>query len=298
MMPIAIAGVQMHVSTDKENLSAMRARLAELMHRFPWVQMVVFSELCAFGPNPVHAHPLPGPTEQIFQEMASKHGVWLLPGSIFERRGEQLFNTAIVIDPAGKVVGRYRKMFPFRPYEADVEAGTEFLTFDVPQVGRFGVSICYDMWFPETTRTLAAMGAEVILHPTMTNTLDRDVELAIARASAAINQCYFVDINGVGGGGYGRSILVGPNGSVLYTAGSGEELLPFEADLERVRRARKVGLHGLGQPLKSFRDRMVDFSVYRHGAPGFESLAKLGELAVPQKPTGSGRISESHGGDR
>ena len=50
---------------------------------------------------------------------------------------------------------------------------------------RAGISICYDMWFPETTRSLVAMGAEVILHPTMTNTIDRDVEQSIARASAA-----------------------------------------------------------------------------------------------------------------
>ena len=72
------------------------------------------------------------------------------------------------------------------------------MVFDVPSVGRFGVSNCYDMWFPETTRTLAAMGAEVILHPSMTNTIDRDVELAIARTNAAINQCYFFDINVAG----------------------------------------------------------------------------------------------------
>ena len=69
-----------------------------------------------------------------------------------------------------------------------VREGTDFVVFDIPKCGRVGVSNCYDMWFPETTRTLAAMGAEVILHPSMTNTIDRDVELAIARASAAINQ--------------------------------------------------------------------------------------------------------------
>jgi predicted amidohydrolase len=57
------------------------------------------------------------------------------------------------------------------------------------------------MWFPETTRQLAALGAEVILHPTMTDTIDRDVELPIARANAAMNQCYFFDVNGVGDGG-------------------------------------------------------------------------------------------------
>src|SRR3546814_4288082 len=96
-------------------------------------------------------------------------------------------------------------MFPFAPYERGVAPGSEFVVFDVPGAGRFGVSICYDMWFPETTRSLASLGAEVILHPTLTNTIDRDAELAIARASAATNQCYFVDINVAGALGVGRS---------------------------------------------------------------------------------------------
>jgi predicted amidohydrolase len=82
-------------------------------------------------------------------------------------------------------------MYPFEPYEQGVTPGEEFCVFDIPEVGRFGVSICYDMWFPETTRTLAWMGAEVILHPTMTGTIDRDAELAIVRASAVTNQVYF-----------------------------------------------------------------------------------------------------------
>ena len=139
----------------------------------------------------------------------------------------------------------------------------------MPGAGRFGVSICYDMWFPETTRTLAAMGAEVILHPTMTDTIDRDVELAIARASAAQNQVYFFDINGVGDGGVGRSIVCDPSGYVLHQADGGAEIVPISVDFERVRRERELGLRNLGQPLKSFRDRDCDFKVYRRESPTF-----------------------------
>src|SRR5262249_55728414 len=149
-------------------------------------------------------------------EIGRLNGVWLVPGSLFERSGNAVFNTTPVIAPTGAVVARYRKMFPFQPYERAIESGSEFVTFDIPGITRAGVSICYDMWFPETTRTLAAMGAEVILHPTLTDTIDRDVELAIARASAATNQCYFFDINGVGDGGVGRSIVVDPSGYVLH----------------------------------------------------------------------------------
>ena len=73
-----------------------------------------------------------------------------------------------------------------------------FCVFDVPDVGRFGLSICYDMWFPETTRQLTSQGVEVLLHPVLTGTTDRDAELAIARATAAQFQCYVIDVNGLG----------------------------------------------------------------------------------------------------
>ena len=283
MTPFAIAGIQMPISAESENITAMGKRLAHLMHRFPWVQMVLFSELAAFGPAPRHAQPLPGPAEAAFCEMAARHHVWLVPGSLFERRDEGIFNTAPVIGPAGNVVARYRKMFPFQPYEIGIRPGTEFVVFDVPEVGRFGVSICYDMWFPETTRQLAALGAEVVLHPTMTDTIDRDVELPIARANAAINQCYFFDVNGIADGGTGRSIIVGPSGHVIHEAGAGAEFMPVEVDLDRVRRERERGLRGLGQTLKSFRDRLVEFPVYHRNEVTEAYLRSLGPLVKPAR---------------
>lgn len=283
MTPFAIAGIQMQVSASHSNLDAMAHRLDVLMARFPWVQMVVFSELAPFGPLPGYAQPLPGPAEERFCAMAARHRIWLLPGSLFEQSGEHIYNTTPVIDPDGRVIARYRKIFPFRPYEMGVESGHEFVVFDVPEIGRFGVSICYDMWFPETSRTLAAMGAEVILHPTMTDTIDRDVELSIARATAVTNQCYFVDINGVGDGGVGRSIIVGPSGYVIHEARGGEELIPVEINLDRVRREREFGIRGLGQPLKSFRDRPVDFPIYTHEPNAEQYLDSLGPLLKPER---------------
>ncbi|GJL82986.1 MAG: hypothetical protein DHS20C01_26200 [marine bacterium B5-7] len=277
MVPFNIAGVQLNVSLA-DNIDVMERRIAAIVNRFPWIQMILFSELAALGPSPANAQPFPGPTEQRFCEIAHRHGIWLIPGSIFEMFEGRVYNTASVINPEGSVIGRYRKMFPFRPYEIGVESGSDFLVFDVPDVGRFGVSICYDMWFPETTRTMVSMGAEVILHPSMTDTIDREVELSIARASAAINQCYFFDINGVGEWGNGRSIIVGPSGYVIHEAGSGEEIMPVEINLSRVRREREIGLRGLGQPLKSFRDRPVDFNVYQSDKFDHSYLNSLGVL--------------------
>ncbi|MGP1309390.1 MAG: nitrilase-related carbon-nitrogen hydrolase [Phycisphaerales bacterium] len=278
MRPFAIAGLQLHISGRQSNLAHLTDRLEMLMHLYPWVQMVVMSELATFGGWTGHALPFPNEVEDVYRRLAEKHQIWLLPGSLYEKTDRGIYNTTPVIDPGGNVIARYRKMFPFMPYETGVESGTEFCVFDVPDVGRFGVSICYDMWFPETSRTLAAMGAEVILHPTLTPSIDRDVELAIAKATAAINQCFVIDINGVGDGGNGRSILVAPTGDILYEAGSGEEMLPIELHLERVRRSREVGLKGLGQPLKSFRDRKVEFEVYQRSCPANAYLDTLGPL--------------------
>ncbi len=272
----------MKVSATEHNLPAMAARLDELMAIYPWVQMVVYSELAIWGPVRAKAQPIPGPAEEAFRKMAAKHRIWLIPGSMYESAGDRIYNTSQVINPEGQVVGRYRKLFPFRPYEMGVSAGDEFLVFDVPDVGRFGVSICYDMWFPETTRTLAVMGAEVILHPSLTGTIDRDVELSIVRATAAMNQCYFFDINGVGDGGVGRSIICGPEGNILHQAGDQEEMIPMEIDLERVRRSRVHGLLRLGQVLKSFRDRSVEFPIYQSGAQ-YPYLDSLGPLEKPSQ---------------
>ncbi len=285
-----MAGLQLRISGVESNLQYLSRKLDHLMAVFPWVEMVVFSELATYGPSTAQAEPLPGPTEDAFGKMARKHRLWLVNGSLYERRRGKIYNTASVLNPEGEVVGRHRKLFPFTPYEQGVEAGEEFLVFDVPEVGRFGVSICYDAWVPETSRMLAAMGAEVILHPSLTGTVDRDVELAIARSTAATNQCYFVDINGLGAGGVGKSILVGPHGRILHQAGSDEELITAELDLERVRRSRERGMRSLGQPLKSFRDRRVRFSVYdRRWKGGDEYLDSLGSLEKP------GRASEAGG---
>ena len=283
MTSFAIAGLQLATSGLRDNVPYLKARLDHAMVLFPWVQMVVFSELAGFGPATKHAQPRGGPGEKAFAEMAKANGVWLVNGSLFEREGDKVYNTSTVFDPRGEVVAQYRKMFPFRPYEEGVEAGTEFVLFDVPDVGRFGLSICYDMWFPETTRTLACAGAEVILHPSLTATIDRDVELAMARSSAATNQCFFVDVNGIGAGGIGHSIIVGPAGDVLHQAGPTEEIIPIELELDRVRRGRERGLRSLGQPLKSFRDAPVDFRVGLRDAPEREFLSTLGPLVKPTR---------------
>jgi predicted amidohydrolase len=289
MKPFAIAGIQMKVYATQSNVEMMKVKLDILMNLYPWVEMVLFSELCAYGPLTHTAQEIDGPFNLEMKKMAKKHGIWLLPGSIFEKRDDKIYNTASVYNPDGEVVTRYSKMFPFYPYEVGVTPGNEFCVFEVPDVGKFGVSICYDMWFPETIRTLAVKGAEVILHPTLTGTIDRDIELAIARASAATNQCYFFDINGLESGGSGRSIICGPDGNILYQADSTEELIPIEINMEKVKRSRELGILRLGQPLKSFRDHLGIFNIYQNGAD-LSYLESLGPLIKPTRLDELGKL--------
>jgi predicted amidohydrolase len=281
MTPFAIAGIQMQLGHGS-NIEAMRHRIDLTMHLYPWVQMVMFSELAVYGPLLHHAQPLPGTAEAAFQEMARQHKIWLVNGSMYERREGGIYNTTSIIDPDGEVIGRYRKMFPFRPLEEGVQAGDQFFSWDIEGVGKFGILNCYDIWFPETSRQLTAQGVEVILHPVMTHTIDRDVDIAISHATSAMMQCYVFDVNGLGAGGNGQSCVFDPSGRQLHRCDTTEQIVPLEIDLEQVRRSRERGLRGLGQMAKSFRDRPAEFPVY---AKGFDTgyLESLGALTTPRR---------------
>lgn len=290
MNPFAIAGIQMYVNALQPNVDGMMHRLDVLMARFPWTQMVMFSELAPFGPLEKFKLEQENETIDRFCAAARRHKIWLIPGSMFltHPADGKVYNTSLVINPDGEVIRRYAKMFPFLPYEEGVAAGTEFCVFDVPDVGRFGLSICYDIWFPETTRQLTSQGVEVLLHPVLTGTTDRDAELAIARATAAQFQCYVFDVNGLGAGGVGKSCVVDPSSLVLYQSAGQEDMFPIEIDLSVVRRQRETGLKGLGQVLKSFRDRSTDFSVYDRSTGTDDFLKTLGPLEIPKQGSRAG----------
>jgi deaminated glutathione amidase len=274
-----VAGLQLDLHAE-DNLARIAAEVAAAKRRFPWIDMIILSELAAYGPNTGRAQAPGGRAESAFCQMARDNAVFLLSGSLFEVENGQISNVALVIDPAGKVVARYRKMFPFRPYEEGVTPGDSFCVVPIAGAGCLGVSICYDLWFPEVTRNLAWMGAEALICPSLTDTIDRDVELSLARANAAANQCYVINVNAGSPMGMGQSIVCGPGGEVIHQAGSGYEVFVVELDFDYVARVRRQGWQGLGQPLKSFRDRKVRFPAYQEGAES-PCLDELGTLAKP-----------------
>ena len=150
---------------------------------------------------PVKGHPV----LEAVCEAARAAAVWVHLGSLAIDAGDRWANRAFLIDASGQIRARYDKLHLF---DVDLPTGESWresasyvpgqgtVVADTP-VGPLGLSICYDIWFPETTRTVTAMGAEVILHPVMTHTIDRDVDLNIAKASAAMFQAYVFDINGL-----------------------------------------------------------------------------------------------------
>jgi predicted amidohydrolase len=260
-----------------------------LSKSFPWVQLVMFHELVVPGlvqfTTPgnkdwltKNSETIPGPLSDRLCELARNLNRWLIPGSMYERIGDKLYNTSLVISPQGEIIRKYRKMFPWLPYEAGVTPGDEFCVFDIPEVGRFGLCICYDMWFPEIVRTLAWSGAEVILQPTLTPTSDRELELVMCRANALFNQCFFISVNGVGTWGGGRSTMIDPDGRILQEASTNQTILTEMIDLDHTTRTREFGTIGLAQTLKQLRDSDVSFPIYKNGKLAKGSFANLGAL--------------------
>ena len=284
MSKLNIGGLQLafaeNLAIDGCYFDLIEAQINSAMARFPWLDMLVLSELASYGVKSCYAENQNASVEQFYSKLAKKHQVWIIPGSYLEKSGTEIFNTAPIINPKGEIISRYRKIYPFLPYETNISCGNKFIVFEVPGIGKLGVVICYDQWFPEVIRSLTWLGAETIICPTFTNTIDRPKELILAQANAITNQCYFVNINAAGTSGYGKSVIYGPEGETIYQAGNGQELITVEIDFDRVRHVRERGLHGLCQNLKSFRDNPIEFPVYKKIA-GDGELKKLGKLELP-----------------
>jgi predicted amidohydrolase len=269
VLPIAV--VQAQPREIHEPLSGFNEHTHWLLKCFPQTQMIVYPELhlCHAELNKQAlleiAQPLSGARVSALRELAADLGVWLIPGSVCELGAQgELYNTALAISPEGELVASYRKVFPWRPYEP-FDAGNRFVTFEMPEIGRAGFSICYDAWFPEVTRHLAWMGAEVVLNLVKTTTCDRSQEIVLARANAIVNQVFVVSVNCAGPIGTGQSLIVDPEGLVrTATVGTEATVLTDVLDLEHVARVRKYGTAGLTRMWEQFQpgDQSLSLPLY------------------------------------
>lgn len=238
------------------------------------------------------AERIPGPSTERLGALAREHGV-VLVGSLFEKRGAGLYhNTAVVFDADGNMAGKYRKMhipddpgFNEKFYFTPGDMGFEPID---TSVGRLGVLVCWDQWYPEGARLMALAGAELLLYPTAIGWDPGDAQdekdrqrmawILSHRGHAVANGLPVLSCNRVGhepapvvraveDAGtsgidfWGSSHVVGPQGEFLAEAGSGPEILMAEVDMQRSEDVRRIWpflrdrrIDAYGDLLKRYRD--------------------------------------------
>lgn len=267
MNGVKIAVAQREAISVGRSLEEFRVDVRRTALENSEAELLVYPELHLFGGLGASAHEdreilerhAWGEGDDRYRQLgaiAAENGIWLVPGSVCERAPTgEVFNTALVFSPDGSLVASYRKIFPWFPYEDWCTPGTSFQTFEGPRGIRMGLSICYDAWFPELSRHLAWMGAEVVLNIVKTTTPDRAQELVLARANSIVNQIYTVSVNCAGPEGEGQSIAVDPEGHVLTEVQDGRVCtLLCEVSSEGVSRVRHHGTAGTNRPWKQFRE--------------------------------------------
>ncbi|MEF2146776.1 carbon-nitrogen hydrolase [Luteimonas sp. FXH3W] len=210
------------------------------------------------------AEPIPGPSTERLSKLAKQHGV-VLVSSLFEKRAAGLYhNTAVVYDADGSIAGKYRKMhIPDDPgfyekfYFTPGDLGFEPID---TSVGRLGVLVCWDQWYPEGARLMALAGAELLLYPTAIGwdpsdsddekDRQRDAWILSHRGHAVANGLPVLSCNRVGHETsplgatgidfWGHSHVLGPQGEFLAQAGTDPTILYAEVDMQRSEHVRRI----------------------------------------------------------
>ena len=252
MSKFVMAAIQMDSQADKErNLDVVEKFVAEAARR--GAQFVSMPENVHYIGTKEgtfeNAEPIPGPMSEAFSSLARQYGVWLHCGSIGERiEGEErLFNTCLLFDPKGNLAGRYEKIHLF---DVDIKNGPSTRESDTKKAGKsirvcdtdfckVGLSICYDMRFPELYRIMALRGARIMFVPAnYTLFTGKDHWETILRTRAIENQCYVVAPAQIGKKpafqSYGRSMIINPWGVVLATAEDRECVIYADIDPDYV----------------------------------------------------------------
>lgn len=249
-----IAVVQMAAGDEVgENLESLKGFVKGLSG----VDLVALPEVFAFRGSESDyreiAEPLNGPIVSFIAGLAKKMGCWFLAGSISESAGDNVFNTSVLINRSGGLAGAYRKMHLF---EACLDDGTVIREADAYDPGKSpvmveiegwkaGLSICYDLRFPELYREYSSDGADMVfVASNFTQKTGKDHWETLLRARAIENQCFVVGVNQCGRNpvteveSYGNSMVVGPWGDVLCRAGDMPEILKVKLEMDEIKKTR------------------------------------------------------------
>ena len=272
MKEIKIGFLQQHnVADPAVNIQRLAKGIVDLATR--GAQLIVLQELhnslyfCQVEDvnNFDFAEPIPGPSTGFYGELAKQYGVVIVT-SLFEKRAPGLYhNTAVVIEKDGTIAGKYRKMhIPDDPayyekfYFTPGDLGFHPIN---TSIGRLGVLVCWDQWYPEAARLMALQGAEILIYPTAigyesSDTPDeqerqREAWTTVMRGHAVANGLPVIAVNRVGHEPdpsgqtrgiefWGSSFAVGPQGEIHYRASNDEEeSIVIEVDMHHSEQVRR-----------------------------------------------------------
>ena len=248
---IKLALLQMDITIGKPDINF--AKCADMLEKAVSVDnkpdLIMFPEMWNTGYALEQIHELADPqgarTKEFISEFCQKHQVNIIAGSIAEKIGTKVRNTAYVFNRNGDVVGDYSKIHLFRLMDEEkyLVSGDRIGEFDLNHV-KSAMMICYDIRFPELTRKLALNGAKILFVPAEWPNPRLHHWRTLLLARAIENQMYVVACNRVGVSGttsfFGHSMVIDPWGNVIAEGGEEEEILRAEIDLSEVDNVRSM----------------------------------------------------------
>jgi predicted amidohydrolase len=245
MESLRVSVVQMDSGSDpEENLEAVEGLLATASKPDLIALPEIFATRGSFDEMRAAAQPVPGPLTDRVASWAREHEAWILAGSILEKDGDRIFSTSLLLDPSGEAGAVYRKMHLFEKMDADetILETALYTAGDSPctaAIGSWvaGLSVCYDLRFPELYRIYSEAGAHVLFAPSdFTQRTGQAHWHTLVRARAIENQCFVLAPNQCGRNvstgveSYGHSLIVDPWGVMLAEAATTPSLIEAELD--------------------------------------------------------------------
>jgi len=279
--------MQYEIALDwEENLKKVEKNVKTLMAGMNKPELILGPEL-AFGAEVRLDDKLKGELAKI----ASKYKIYFIPGSVHMDEGEKdgkpiTYNSLPIFGPDGELIDTYNKICPYYPVESHVTQGYRPVVFEIKEKKiKVGVMICHDWCFPEISRNLTLMGAELLVRPAVDPEGLYQSFHHVPSVRALENQAYFISLNccgnSLGTGAYGHSVIANPEGAIIYESENAEANLCMTLDFDLVERSRKYGTFFTEQILRQLK-------LFNFPAPfeRYKDAPLLKELPDPDRTVG------------